>query len=132
MKKRVAIGAAVVASLLCICLSFSLGLRQGQRDAEDLQAQRCRALLSFSVDRLGELKARHSPEVAAALTSHVYAAYWCAQDAALSSALHDLWNALVFDGENLSGREDRLIAALEAQNAQGVRDLAREVRASGE
>ena len=126
MKKRVVLGAA--AAVFLVCLSFSLGFRQGRRDEAQRQEQIGQALLSFAADRLEELKAHYRPEVAAALASDAYAAYWYEADPAFSSALHDLWNALLFDGENLAGREDALIKALETRNAQSLKSLAKEMR----
>ena len=117
MKKRVVLGAA--AAVFLVCLSFSLGFRQGRRDEAQRQEQIGQALLSFAADRLEELKAQYRPEVAA---------YWYEADPAFSSALHDLWNALLFDGENLAGREDALIKALETRNTQSLKALAKEMR----
>lgn len=50
---------------VCVCLSFSLGVQYGRskerEDWETLQEGRCRALISFSLDRLEELKAGYAP-----------------------------------------------------------------------
>lgn len=128
-------GAGLLA--LCVCLSFFLGCRYGQgnerADREAVRGARYQALLSFSVDKLEELKGGYDPSGAAALASNVYAAYWHGPGGdALPGALHALWNALVFDGENLAGKEDALIEALRARNAGKVADIAREMRAPAE
>ena len=133
MKKSRVVGWLV----LCVCLSFFLGCRYGQgnerEDWETVREARYQALLSFSVDKLEELKDAYDPSGAAALASNVYAAYWHGPGGdELPGALHALWNALVFDGENLAGKEDALIGALRARNAGKVADIAREMRTPAE
>ena len=48
-----------------------------------------------------------------------------------SGALWELWNALLFDIENLPGNEDALIKALAEQNAEQVAELAAGMRTPG-
>lgn len=64
-----------------------------------------------------------------ALISNVYAAYEYCDDPYMASALHDLWNALIFDGENISGKETELKSALQSGNAEEIEDFAAELRA---
>ena len=42
--------------------------------------------------------------------------------------LYDLWNALVFDGKNIVGKENDLISALTDKNAQRIKDIAHSMR----
>ena len=55
--------------VLCVCLSFFLGCRYGQgnerEDWETVREARYQALLSFSVDKLEELKDAYDPSAAA-------------------------------------------------------------------
>ena len=42
--------------------------------------------------------------------------------------MHDLWNALIFDGENIVGKENDLISALKDKNAQRIKEIAISMR----
>lgn len=63
-----------------------------------------------------------------ALISNIYAAYEYCDDPDMASALHDLWNALIFDGENISGKEEELKSALQSGNAEEIEGFAAELR----
>ena len=75
-------------------------------------------MMAFSIDRLDDIKTQYDVDMVETLISHVYAAYEYSDNSKLSSALYDLWNALVFDGKNIVGKENDLISALTDKNAQ--------------
>lgn len=85
-------------------------------------------MIVFAIDKLDDIKTQYDPDVMEALISNVYAAYEYSNNGELSSALHDLWNALIFDSENIVGKESDLIGALMDKNAQSIEDIAISMR----
>ena len=138
MKKLIIIGVFIVS----VCLSFFAGnyfsnkenmkLRvKGQDEALKLVSDaiiRCHTMMAFSIDRLDDIKTQYDVDMVETLISHVYAAYEYSDNSKLSSALYDLWNALVFDGKNIVGKENDLISALTDKNAQRIKDIAHSMR----
>ncbi len=49
-----------------------------------------------------------------AIISNVYAAYAFCDDPVLQSQLHDLWNVLIFEGDNYAAAKDILLAELKS------------------
>lgn len=74
------------------------------------------------------IKTKYDADGMETLISDVYAAYENSNNGELSSALHDLWNALIFDGENIVGKENDLIAALKEKNVQSIKEIAHSMR----
>ena len=73
-------------------------------------------------------------EVQSDIASDIYGAYYdflSGENVDFSGALWDLWNAVLFDIENLPGNEDALIKALAEQNAEQVAELAAGMRTPG-
>lgn len=120
MKKIIIIGAVIVS----ICLSFFAGTYFSHKEDMDHREQRSHNFIRFSIDKLEELKTEYDTNTMEALISDVYAAVQFTNDGDLYSALHDLWNALIFDGENIVGIEEDLIKALKDKNAQDIKDIA--------
>lgn len=85
-------------------------------------------MIVFAIDKLDDIETQYDPDVMEALISNVYAAYEYSNNGELSSALHDLWNALIFDGESIVGKESDLIGALMDKNAQSIEDIAISMR----
>lgn len=85
-------------------------------------------MMDFAIDKLDEIKTQYDTDMMEALISNVYAAYEYSNNSELSSALHDLWNALIFDGENIVGKENDLISALKDKNAQRIKEIAISMR----
>ncbi len=63
-----------------------------------------------------------------ALISNVYAAVQFTDDSDLNTALHELWNALIFNGENIVGKEDDLIKALKDIDSSVIEGIAYSIR----
>ena len=114
MKKLIIIGVFIVS----VCLSFFAGNYFSNKENMKLREQRCHTMMAFSIDRLDDIKTQYDVDMVETLISHVYAAYEYSDNSKLSSALYDLWNALVFDGKNIVGKENDLISALTDKNAQ--------------
>ena len=73
-------------------------------------------------------------EIQSDIASDIYGAYYdflSGENVDFSGALWDLWNAVLFDIENLPGNEDALIKALAEQNAEQVAELAAGMRTPG-
>ena len=124
MKKLILIGAFIVS----ICLSFFAGDYVCDKENSKLIEQRCHIMMDFAIDKLDEIKTQYDTDMMEALISNVYAAYEYSNNSELSSALHDLWNALIFDGENIVGKENDLISALKDKNAQRIKEIAISMR----
>ena len=132
--KRLLIAAAL---LLALGIGFFAGKAVQRR--EDIQSRQGhgRTLLSFAVDNLERLRdgeAEDFQDEVEDLTSNIYAAYYdflSDETVAFSDALWELWNALLFDGENLPGNEDALIEALTEQDADRVEEIAAGMRMPG-
>lgn len=128
MKKTI-VTVAIVCSL---CLSFFAGNYFSDKENLESREYRCHTLVVFAIDKMEDLKIQYDTDTMEALISDIYAAYEYSDDAELSAALHDLWNALIFDGENIAGKEDILIAALKEFDAQSIKDLAVRMRSKEE
>lgn len=124
MKKLILIGAFIIS----ICLSFFVGNYFCDKENMKLREQRCHTMMDFAIDKLDDIKNQYDADVMETLISNVYAAYEYSDNSELSSALHDLWNALIFDGENIVGKENDLISALKDENAQRIKDIAISMR----
>ena len=106
MKKTVKI-ISCIAVLVLLAVSFLMGSYVKERENLNGRQQRCHALIVFAVEKAenGDIA---DPGVMQALVSNVYAAYQFCDDPALAAQMHDLWNALVFDGDSYIGREENL------------------------
>lgn len=124
MKKLVMIGIFIGS----VCLSFFAGNYFCDKENIKLREQRCHTMIGFAIDKLDDIKTKYDADGMETLISDVYAAYENSNNGELSSALHDLWNALIFDGENIVGKENDLIAALKEKNAQSIKEIAHSMR----
>ena len=111
-----------------VCLSFFAGNYFCDKENIKLREQRCHTMIGFAIDKLDDIKTKYDADGMETLISDVYAAYENSNNGELSSALHDLWNALIFDGENIVGKENDLIAALKEKNAQSIKEIAHSMR----
>lgn len=121
-------GLIAVAAVVALCLSFFAGNYMSNREMVQRREQECHGQMAFAIDKLEDLKAQYDPDTMEAAISNIYAAYNSADDGALASALHELWNALIFDGENIDGKEDELIQALGDADAEQIKALAMSMR----
>ena len=132
--KRLLIAAAL---LLALGIGFFAGKAVQRRENIQSRQGHGRTLLSFAVDNLERLRdgeAEDFQDEVEDLTSNIYAAYYdflSDETVAFSDALWELWNALLFDGENLPGNEDALIEALTEQDADRVEEIAAGMRMPG-
>lgn len=117
--------------IVSICASALVGHYISKQSTLKERAHTTQTFISFSIGKLEDLKKGYDADTTEALISDVYAAMQFTDDAALASALHELWNALIFDGENIVGREDILIKALEDTNAQDMKEIAFGMRTIG-
>ena len=137
MKTRTKRLLIIVALLAALGIGFFAGKAVQRR--EDIQSRQGhgRTLLSFAVDNLERLRdgeAEDFQDEVEDLTSNIYAAYYdflSDETVAFSDALWELWNALLFDGENLPGNEDALIEALTEQDADRLEEIAMGMRTPG-
>ena len=129
----------IAAALLLAALGIGFFAGNAVQRREDIQSRQGhgRTLLSFAVDNLERLRdgeAEDFQDEVEDLTSNIYAAYYdflSDETVAFSDALWELWNALLFDGENLPGNEDALIEALTEQDADRVEEIAAGMRTPG-
>ena len=129
----------IAAALLLAALGIGFFAGKAVQRREDIQSRQGhgRTLLSFAVDNLERLRdgeAEDFQDEVEDLTSNIYAAYYdflSDETVAFSDALWELWNALLFDGENLPGNEDALIEALTEQDADRVEEIAAGMRMPG-
>ena len=132
--KRLLIAAAL---LLALGIGFFAGKAVQRRENIQSRQGHGRTLLSFAVDNLERLRdgeAEDFQDEVEDLASNIYAAYYdflSDETVAFSDALWELWNALLFDGENLPGNEDALIEALTEQDADRVEEIAAGMRMPG-
>ena len=129
----------IAAALLLAALGIGFFAGKAVQRREDIQSRQGhgRTLLSFAVDNLERLRdgeAEDFQDEVEDLTSNIYAAYYdflSDETVAFSDALWELWNALLFYGENLPGNEDALIEALTEQDADRLEEIAMGMRTPG-
>lgn len=137
MKTRTKRLLIIVALLAALGIGFFAGKAVQRRENIQSRQGHGRTLLSFAVDNLERLRdgeAEDFQDEVEDLTSNIYAAYYdflSDETVAFSDALWELWNALLFDGENLPGNEDALIEALTEQDADRVEEIAAGMRMPG-
>ena len=125
-----------IALLLALGVGFFAGGAAERRETVQNRLGQGRTKLSFAIDKLERLRdGEYGPEeIQSEIASHIYGAYYnilSDETVSFCDALWDLWNALLFDIENLPGNEDALIQALAEQNAEQVAELAAGMRTPG-
>ena len=125
-----------IALLLALGVGFFAGGAAERRETVQNRLGQGRTKLSFAIDKLERLReGEYGPEeIQSDIASDIYGAYYDflnGENADFSGALWELWNALLFDIENLPGNEDALIKALAEQNAAQVAELAAGMRTPG-
>ena len=96
------LGLMVVAAIV---VAFLMGRYTAKSEYAINRENRCRNLITFAVDK-AENYDLTDVGVMDALISNVYAAYEYCDTLAVAERLHDLWNRLLFDKENFTGKED--------------------------
>ena len=128
MIKKVIITVIVIA---VIVLSFMGGQYYEKKENIKVKNNKCNTYISFAISSLEHMKTYEGDETyLKAIISDIYAAKEITTDMELNSALHELWNALMFDGYNLENREDELIDALKnyRDNPGKIKDIAMSMR----
>ena len=124
MKKLFIVGVLIVS----ICLgAFAGHYVSNQNTLKDRGIKR-ETLISFAISRIEDLKNGYDEDNMETIISNVYAAVQFTDDVDLYFALHDLWNALIFDGENIVGKEDDLIKALKDTDPNVIKGIAYSIR----
>ena len=131
--KRLLIAAAL---LLALGVGFFAGKAAERRETVQNRLGQGRTKLSFAIDKLEGLRdGEYGPEeIQSDIASDIYGAYYdflSGENADFSGALWDLWNAVLFDIENLPGNEDALIEALTEQDADRLEEIAAGMRMPG-
>lgn len=121
---------SVVAVVAC-CLSFAVGNTVCRQNMLESRIRKCNTLISFAVDKLETLKNEYDSDIMEAVISNVYAVYEYCDEEEMKYALHDLWNTLIFDGENINGNESELISALQNFDAESIKNIACDLRGKG-
>ena len=116
--------------IIAVCFSFLAGSHFKDQEHMQYREQRCHQMIAFAIDQTERIKDQYDPDEMEALISNIYAAYEYADDTELSSALHTLWNALLFDGEDLVGKENELIEVLQDADPKGIEEIAMGMRIS--
>lgn len=117
-----------VAFLAAIGIGFFAGKQFSDKQHMKYEEQSCHTMIVFAIDKVENLKNGYDADDMEALLSNVYAAKEYTNNSELSCALDDLWNALVFDGENIVGKEDALIEALQNFDAKRIKYIADSMR----
>ena len=106
MKKK---GKVLIAAMILVCMaaSFWMGSYVQKRENRESRVQRCAALISFALAKT-ENEDISDPGVMKALISNVYAAYWFCDEPKAASQLHDLWNMLIFEGDDTAAVKEIL------------------------
>lgn len=120
--------AAAVIFIVAVCISFFAGQYLSGKKQTKARAEKCHTMMTFAVDKLDEMSGGYDEDTMEAMISNVYAAYEYCDDPDMASALQDLWNALIFDGENISGKEGELKSALQSGSAQEIEGFASGLR----
>lgn len=124
MKKLLVVGVLIVSICLSVFAGYYISNKNNLKDKEIAR----QALITFAVSKIDDLKIEYDADTMEALISNIYAAIQFTDDGELSTALHELWNALIFDGENIVGKEEDLIQALKNENTSAIKEIAYSIR----
>ena len=119
MKKSV----VAILMVLCLGIGFFGGKRYEIKQQEILTANNLNAHIGFAVDTL------ERGDTNGVLASNLYVAEMsCSEDMKLSNALHTLWEAVVFYGDEYENYKDDLIKALSEKDATKIKEIAMEIK----
>ncbi|MBR3841168.1 MAG: hypothetical protein IKM20_08540 [Erysipelotrichales bacterium] len=99
--------------VVLIVVSFGAGSYIKEQEYRNSRIQRCGTLITFALDKVenGDISNQDTME---ALISNIYAAYEYCDDPVLANQLHDLWNVLIFEGDDYAAVEDILLIELKS------------------
>jgi hypothetical protein len=119
--KKLLIAGALIVSL---CLSAFAGHYISEQNTLKDRDNKSRTLIKLAIAKVEDLKNGYDADTMEALISNVYAAVQFTDNGELYSALHELWNALIFSGENIAGKENELIKALKDADTNVIEGIA--------
>ncbi len=97
------------------------------RQEEARQALAFRREIVFAIDALDTYEELQDEETLRVMISHIYAARELSEGA-MWDALHELWNALLFDDEVLLEHAEPLALALKTEDVKGIEAVATAIR----
>lgn len=93
-----------IAFCAVIC-SFLCGRYSKEQEYTASRLQQCQTLISFAVEKVDN-KDIADQGVMKALISNIYAAYELCDDPILADELHNLWNELIFESNDINSTND--------------------------
>ena len=131
-KRNVIIVVIILIILLLIFISAYVGYSIAENKYDDRCQHNADLNINFAIDDISKLKESYDEDTMETLIGYVYGAYQYNDPEGVSSALFYLWNALVFDGENIVGKEDLLMEALQDGDVIAIKDIAMSMRSGGQ
>ena len=95
----------IIFGLVSIIVSFFMGAQIKEQQYLNDKKQRCLTIITFALDKVENQDLTDQDNVEA-LISNVYAAYELCDDPILKQQLHDLWNYLIFEADDLKAMKD--------------------------
>ena len=124
----------ILLNILIIVIAFSGGIAVAYYTIENKYDDRnelsFRKEIVFTIDALKEYQENSNEETLAVTISHIYAARELSQDD-MWNALHELWNALLFDDGFVLNYIDNLVLALDEYDANKIENIAKDIRIQG-
>ena len=118
----------ILAIVLSIVVGFSAGHYHSEKEHMLERDQTCDTMLSFVIGRLEDIQKEYNADDISTVSSYIYVAQLNSNDAELSGALHRLWNAFIFDGDNVKGKEESLIKAIQYADSDEIERIAISMR----
>ena len=119
MKKSV----VAVLMVLCLGIGFFGGKQYESKQQEILDSNIMNSHIGFAVDII------EKDDENSALASMLYVAEMnCHDDLELADALHTLWEAVVFYGDEYENYKDDLTKALSEKDAAKIKEIAMEIK----
>ena len=128
MKNKRNVIIVVIVLIILILLSAYVGYSIAENKYDYMCQYNAERNINFAVNEISKLKESYDEDTMKTLISCVYGAYQYSDIEGLSPALFDLWNALIFDGENIVGKEDLLMEAIQDGDTNAISDIARSMR----
>ena len=111
MKRNKIFVAVLIIAL--IVTSFSVGSYVTEQKNHNARTERCCTLITFAIDK-AENSDLTDDGVMKGLISNVYAAYQYCDEPINANRLHDLWNYLIFESEDIDITKEIALRELNA------------------
>ena len=118
----------IICSIGILCFSGYIGYHIADTENTQEQENQAQREIIFAMDNIKSLKEGFEADTMNNIICEIYAAHTLTSNTQYSSALHELWNALIFDGEYITGFEDEVISALTEKDAQEIKSVAMDIR----